>query len=528
MHVLVGIHKCATVTDVKKKTIAIVGAGPGGLATGMILAHRGYHVTIFEKADRVGGRSAKLTLGEYSFDTGPTFLLMKPVLDRIFQQAGRASNRYLQFTELDPLYNVHFQDKQLAITTNAEQMAERIASLFPGQEQGYRKFMRVEARRFSRMAPLLLQDFSSRKAFMRKAMVSAAPLLPSLFRSVDDQLKRYFSNEELRVAFAFQSKYLGMSSWAAPSIFTSLSYMEHAYGLYHVEGGLNQISTAMAKVIKEEGGVIHLSAPVQQIVVRNGRAVGVQVAGVPGIKDSVERLFDEVIVNADFAYAAKHLFPEGTLPSYSPQWVDNQDQSCSTFMIYLGLDKQYAQLAHHNLYMAPDYAAHSKAILEDGVIPEGNLLFYLHNPSLIDHTLAPAGHSALYALAPVPNTTSGINWNEYRTTMRQQLLEAMKQRAGLYDIEHHIVEEQVTTPANWEAHYNVEFGALFSFAHTIPQMLYNRPHNKLSDIDHAYIVGGGTHPGSGLATIYSSGYIVANMISRHDGIPYETMNTDFL
>jgi phytoene desaturase len=46
------------------------------------------------------------------------------------------------------------------------------------------------------------------------------------------------------------------------------------------------------------------------------------------------------------------------------------------------------------------------------------------------------------------------------------------------------------------------------------QMLYFRPHNKFEELDHCYLVGGGTHPGSGLPTIYQSGMIAANMIGR--------------
>ncbi|MCG8514101.1 MAG: NAD(P)-binding protein, partial [Halanaerobiales bacterium] len=58
------------------KKVVIVGAGPGGLSAGMILASRGYQVEIFEKNKVVGGRSAALRLGDFTFDTGPTFLMM--------------------------------------------------------------------------------------------------------------------------------------------------------------------------------------------------------------------------------------------------------------------------------------------------------------------------------------------------------------------------------------------------------------------------------------------------------------------
>ncbi|MDA7520512.1 FAD-dependent oxidoreductase, partial [bacterium] len=80
-----------------KKDIIIIGAGPGGLTAAMLLAHRGYKVTLLEKEDRVGGRSARIDLGPYSFDTGPTFLHQKFTLDEIFAEVGRKSEDYLDF-----------------------------------------------------------------------------------------------------------------------------------------------------------------------------------------------------------------------------------------------------------------------------------------------------------------------------------------------------------------------------------------------------------------------------------------------
>jgi phytoene desaturase len=49
------------------------------------------------------------------------------------------------------------------------------------------------------------------------------------------------------------------------------------------------------------------------------------------------------------------------------------------------------------------------------------------------------------------------------------------------------------------------------------QMLYFRPHNKFEGLDRCYLVGGGTHPGSGLPTIYQSGLIAAHLIGKKYG-----------
>ena len=84
------------------RRVLIIGAGPGGLSAGMILAGQGYEVDIFEQADQVGGRNARLTLGDhYHFDTGPTFLMLPSILEEIFQEAGKKLVDYVELKRID-------------------------------------------------------------------------------------------------------------------------------------------------------------------------------------------------------------------------------------------------------------------------------------------------------------------------------------------------------------------------------------------------------------------------------------------
>ena len=103
-----------------------MGAGPGGLTAGMILARRGFDVTIVEKRDRVGGRNAELKVGDYSFDTGPTFLHQKFTLDEVFQEAGRKAEDYLDFVLLDPMTRLTWDGVSLETTCDIERMATDI------------------------------------------------------------------------------------------------------------------------------------------------------------------------------------------------------------------------------------------------------------------------------------------------------------------------------------------------------------------------------------------------------------------
>ena len=128
-------------------------------------------------------------------------------------------------------------------------------------------------------------------------------------------------------------------------------------------------------------------------------------------------------------------------------------------------------------------------------------------------TLAPDGMSTLYVLAPVPHKTSNIDWDANKTTFRNLVIERLE-RIGITDVEKRIRVEKVITPADWETNYQIYRGATFNLTHGLDQMLHNRPHNQFEDLDHVYLVGGGTHPGSGLPVIFESARISARMMCK--------------
>lgn len=495
--------------------IAIVGAGPGGLTTAMLLANRGFKVTVFEKDFHVGGRNAAIVRNGYKHDTGPTFLMMKFILDEVFEEAGRHIDDYLKCVKLEPMYRLQFDDVRLEPTTAREAMLQQLDQHFPGNRDGYDKFMAVEKERFQRMYPCLQKDYASVGQYLSKNMLRALPKL-SIGRSLLSVLGDYFREEKLKLSFTFQSKYLGMSAWDCPGAFAILPYVEHAFGVYHVMGGLSEISEAMAKVCRELGVNLRLGSPVKQLVLEGRKVRGVELA------DGEKVLADETVLNADFGYAMKHLVPAGALKKYSPEKVDAREYSCSTFMLYLGLDKIY-DLPHHTIFFAGDYRKNISDIFQSKQLSD-DLSLYVRNASVTDPALAPPGHSAIYVLVPVPNRTAQIDWAKEKAAFRERVLTTMETRGGMVNLRQHIREEIVFTPQTWQD-MNIQFGATFNLAHSLNQMLYLRPRNKFEELDNCYLVGGGTHPGSGLPTIYESGRIAANLISRRYGVEFVSKNT---
>jgi phytoene desaturase len=476
------------------KHIIIVGAGPGGLCAGMLLSQRGFKVSIFDKNHEVGGRNRAIRMNGFTFDTGPTFLLMKGVLDEMFELCGKRSEDYLDFMPLNPMYQLVYDDQTLDVYSEPEKMRAELDRVFAEGSATYNRFI------------------SNERSFLSLDLIKALPWL-AFPKSVFANLGQYFNEEKMRLAFSFQSKYLGMSPWECPALFTMLPYLEHDYGIYHVVGGLNRIALAMAQVIKESVGEIHTDTNVQSLIIENKVVKGVML-------ENGEQVFgDEVIVNADFGHAMSNLIEPGVLRKYDREQLKKRDFSCSTFMLYLGLDKVY-DLPHHTIVFAKDYHTNVRNIFNNKTLTE-DFSFYVHNASVTDATLAPQGKSALYVLVPMPNNDSGLDWQAHCQQVREQTLDTLGERLGLADIREHIECEKIITPQTWETEENVYKGATFSLSHKFSQMLYWRPHNRFEELDNCYLVGGGTHPGSGLPTIYESARISSNLICKKHQVTYK-------
>jgi len=485
----------------------------------MILARRGFDVTVVEKQERIGGRNAELKVGDFSFDTGPTFLHQKFTLDEAFAEAGRNSGNYLDFVALDPMTRLTWGDVSLETTPDVEGMAGNIAKAFPGDEEGFRRFMKDHAVKMRTIYPCLQKPYHELRAYLSTTLLKALPYVITR-KSVVDVLDGYFTDDRLKLAFTFQAKYLGMSPWRCPALFSILSYTEYKFGIHHVQGGLCRISSAMAEVFKEHGGKLMLGNGVKEVLFDGRRSRGVM------LQDGSVLEADDVIMNADYAHAVTSLMGER---SEKPRNLEKKSFSCSTFMLYLGLDKIYPDEPHHHVLFADDYRRNVEDIQGERKT-SSDMSIYIRNSSVNDPFVAPEGQSGLYILVPTINTRHDKDWKSRTREYRDEVLTRIEARTGMKDLRSHIVEEQIVTPDDWRDGLDVFMGATFNLAHTLDQMLYLRPHNLLRGYENIYLVGGGTHPGSGLPTIYESARISSNMICDKYRMSYERADfaTDFL
>lgn len=486
----------------------MIGAGPGGLAAAALLARAGARVRVLERDRVVGGRTRTLEgPGGFRFDLGPTFFLYPQILREIFAACGASLDQRVALKRLDPQYRLVFEGSgQLDATPDPARMAEEIARLEPRDAAGFARFMADNRRKLAAFAPILRRPFDGPRDLLRADMLRALPLL-SPQRSVHGDLARYFTDERVRLAFSFQSKYLGMSPFRCPSLFTILSFLEYEHGVMHPIGGCGAVSRALADLVQELGGEIELDTPVERIEISGGRVRGVATA-----RGSVAA--DAVVVNGDFAQVIPGLLPERDRRGWSDRKIESARYSCSTFMLYLGLDRPLPELAHHTIVLSADYQENIRAI-EAGQVP-GRPSFYLANPAVSDPSMAPPGGSALYLLVPMPHLQPGQDWTAIAPALRRQALDRLRV-LGLGDIERHIRHERMVTPQHWRDEFAVYRGATFNLAHDFGQMLLFRPKNRFSRAG-VYLVGGGTHPGSGLPVIFESARISSQLLARDYGL----------
>jgi phytoene desaturase len=211
----------------------------------------------------------------------------------------------------------------------------------------------------------------------------------------------------------------------------------------------------------------------------------------------------------------QRLVPNHLRRAWTDEKLARKKYSCSTFMMYLGVEGRF-DLPHHTIQIASDYARNLGDIEQRHILSE-DPSFYVQNASVTDPSLAPDGCSALYVLAPVTHQHPGVDWSRERARYRELLLRQLT-RAGFPDLLGRIRFERIITPADWDQTYEIYRGATFNLAHTLDQMLHLRPRNRFDELDGVYLVGGGTHPGSGLPVIFESARISSRLLLEDLGV----------
>lgn len=492
----------------------VVGAGPGGLSAAINLAGLGYEVTVVEKEAVPGGRMRGLTLDGYTVDTGPTILQLPQVLEAVFSRAGKKLSDYVTLRALDPNTRIHFWDGTHVDTSpDPAKMRASLAKLDPALPAAFDRWMAEGRDKYE----ITYQKFICTHA---DSLAYYAPwrLLDTLrfkpWQTLYGHLNSFFHDDRVTYALSYPSKYLGLHPTTCSSVFSVVPYLELQFGVWHVMGGFRALAKGMQRCAEDLGATFRFSAPVSRVRVVQGRAVGVELASGEVLNA------DAVVINADLPYAATTLIApevrEGT--QLSDARLDKARYSCSTFMLYLGLDRRFDDLPHHLIYLSENARRTDAAALADVAADLEDPPFYAVNPTPTDPAGAPDGHSTMYVLVPIPNTGHAVDWPAVSAALNARIPGWLK-KVGLPDVTPHIRARRSFTAETWRDDFNIFRGAVFNLSHNWTQLGPMRPKVKSPDVEGLYWVGGGTHPGSGLLTILESANIAGDYLARAIGKP---------
>lgn len=495
------------------KRVIVIGAGVGGLAAAVRLQHAGYEVALYEKEPQVGGKMSRICKDGFTFDVGPTIVMMPDLYREVFEVCGRDPDEYIPLQKVEPLMDITFgPDDRLRLSNDLSAITATVESVSEQDAQGYFEYLAVLYKRY-----LIAKDNFLQRPFRKpsdfynpKSLVAGVRLhtLGDAYSSVSKHVK----DDRLRKALAFQTLYIGISPYEGPSLYMIIPMIELLYGVWFMPGGMYALAQGLERLFLEQGGELHLSAPVDRIAVEHGFACGVEAKG------ALDRA-DYVVCDADFPYAMKHLVEDdGARGKYTDDKIDSMAYSCSCFILYLGLDKRYPQEAVHSIRFAPDFERNIADLFEDERFPE-DPSFYCYAPGSLDESLAPEGGQTLYVLVPVPPLSDrGPSWGPDEVAARRERVLDLLERETVYDdVREHIVSETVYTPLDFAERFNAERGATFGLRPTLFQSNYWRPHNKAQKCENLYFCGSSTHPGAGVPIVLLSAKLAADELLRDDG-----------
>jgi len=492
-----------------KPTAIVIGAGIGGIATAARLARNGYDVTVLEKNETPGGRANQIVREGHRFDIGPTLFLMPEVWEETFASLGEKMGDHLDLRRIDPTYKVHFDDGlQLELTSNIGDMQEQLEKVERTAFTGFLNYIAEGAKHYK----ISLEKFVGRN-FYNIFDYFSLKNLPLIFKlkALDKHYRntgRFFKDERLKAAFTFQNMYLGLSPYDAPATYSLLQYTELAEGVWYPMGGMYAGIQALVKVAEKLGVKFIYNAPVKKLETNGEKVLGVV------LEDGRTFSSDIFIGNADLPYIYKELLPDPV----EAKKLDEKLYTCSTIMFYWGVDKQYPQIAHHNVFLGGDYKASFDQIFQDHDLPDVPS-FYVHAPTRTDPAAAPEGQDTLYVLVPVGHldATSEQDWGERIRRARHTVFKRLSKEMGVDDLESHIKFEIVYQPEVWKERFNLEKGAAFGLSHNFWQVGYLRPQNRHKKYKNLYFAGASTHPGTGLPIVLLSARLTTERILKEKG-----------
>jgi diapolycopene oxygenase len=491
-----------------RKRVIVIGAGLGGISAAVSLASAGFEVELFEKNERIGGKLNLLERDGFSFDLGPSIIILPHLFRRLFERAGKTMEDYVSFEELPLQWRSFFEDGTVLDLHSDARLMERELTKLGADAAGYWAFLEYSRRlwQFAEQA-YLERGADGLRDIMRGYGLGEIYRGVDPLRTMDQGVASFVKNPHLRDMLCFFIKYVGSSAFDAPALMNLLAYSQLGWGLWYVSGGMYNLARGLGRLLQELGARVQLNAEVVEIVRRGDRVEGVVLA------DGSRHEADVVVCNMEVIPAYERLLGEGD------SWMMKRyrfmfEPAASGLVLHLGVKRDYPQLAHHNFFFSRDLREFLDTIHHRKQLPDDPTI-YLVCPTRTDPSLAPPGHHIIKALPHLPPVQPRPFGREDYLALRERVLDKLE-RMGLHDLRGQTVVEDMLTPDDLQRMYYSNRGAIYGVVSDRRRNFGFKAPKRSERYENLYFVGGSVNPGGGTPMVVTSGMNTARLILEQE------------
>lgn len=499
--------------------VIVVGAGHNALVTACYLAQAGKSVGVFERRDQVGGAvSTKEIVPGYQFDLGGSahiLIRLTPIVEELgLEQHG------LEYLELDPLFFAPFPDgDSVFIYRDADRTIAELETKFPSQGEAYRKFL-DDWRPFASMVKEAFQNVPSPLELGKRFVFGSAlrrdwqRALGTILRPYGEVVDSYFTEEKIKAPLVWMAAQSGpppTEPLSAPFVLWQPLY--HEGGIARPRGGSGMLSEALCRKLKSHGGEVHLSAPVDEILVEGKRAVGVRIGKTVYTARAVIS-GTHAIETFGRLLPADHRPPgaAGMRPGNGFGAVLRLALSAPvSYSAHPGVESRIALqlLCENRQQLMTAYADYLRGE------PAANPPIVAMTFSAVDDSLAPPGGEVLWLWAQYfPYELANGNWDDIGPAVADRILDTYERYAP--GTRERVVGSLFQHPLWLERELGLHRGNVMHLEMSVSQMFALRPFAGMSGyrthLRGLYITGASTHPGGGI--MGASGRNAARVLLR--------------
>lgn len=487
--------------------VVVVGAGVGGLACALRLAHAGRKVVLAEAAAGPGGKMRQVQIGDHTLDAGPTVFTMRWVFEELLAECGYDLATLLPMRVATTLGRHAWADKQhgtacLDLFANMHASADAIGE-FAGADEAHNYLA------FAKRSRQVYQSLE--KAYVRGSRPTPWSLmhrvgwrgLPGLarispFTTLWHELGGHFKTYRMRQLFGRYSTYCGSSPYLAPATLMLIAHVEQD-GLWLVEGGMHRLAKLLAGLITQAGGSILYNTKVLEVLQQHGQVTGVRLQNAEGETEQISA--SAVVYNGDVAALSAGLLGPNLLPSRPTP----APRSLSALTWNMVTVPQGFPLLRHTVFFSDNYEAEFKHLFKRTQLPDQPTVYVcaLDRPDQEDRHTQRDEPERVLCLVNAPANGDTASWQPEAYRACESEAWALLARCGLsFAASPH--ETVVTTPKDFAHMFPGTGGALYGQPSHGWLSSFQRPGARTA-IDGLYLAGGSVHPGPGVPMAALSG-----------------------